>query len=130
MEGSIVLARWRQCALPCGHTGATCRIWLNLCFLQPTRVTTQTANRSVLHSSRQILNNGRLFPPKLPLRTVESGPPCNTITWAHSSPQTKWYRHRFSHFCTDDRRVSLYFTMGHPFPPQKLHLPMGDLDPI
>ena len=29
--------------------------------------------------------------------------------------------------CTDDRRVSLYFTMGRPFPPKIAH---GDLDPI
>jgi len=38
MDGSIVFTRWRQCALPCGHTGATWRMRLNLCFLQPTRV--------------------------------------------------------------------------------------------
>jgi len=37
-DGSIVVARWRQCALPCGHIGATWRLRLNLCFLQPTRV--------------------------------------------------------------------------------------------
>jgi len=29
----------------------------------------------------------------------------------------------------DNRRVSLYFTMERPFPPSKLALPMGDLDP-
>jgi len=31
-------------------------------------------------------------------------------------------------FCTDDRRVSLYFTMGHPFP-LKIAPSHGDLDP-
>ena len=29
---------------------------------------------------------------------------------------TKRHLDRFSRFCTDDHRVSLYFTMGHPFP--------------
>jgi len=32
----------------------------------------------------------------------------------------------FSHMTTE----SLYFTMGRPFPPSKLPLPMGDMDPI
>jgi len=38
------------------------------------------------------------------------------ILWTHLSPQRKWHLDRFSHFCTDDRRVSLYFTTGRPFP--------------
>ena len=38
IDGSIIFATWRQCALPCGHIGATWRIWLNLCFLWPTHV--------------------------------------------------------------------------------------------
>jgi len=37
-DGSIVFARRRQRALPCGHIGATWWIRLNLCFLRPTRV--------------------------------------------------------------------------------------------
>ena len=36
--GSIVFAGWHQCPLPRGHIGSTWRIWLNLCFLWPTRV--------------------------------------------------------------------------------------------
>jgi len=31
-DASVVFARWRQCALPRGHIGATWRIWLKLCF--------------------------------------------------------------------------------------------------
>jgi len=31
---------------------------------------------------------------------------------------------------TDDRRVSLYFTMGRPFSPQNCPFPWGDLDLI
>jgi len=38
MDGSVVFARWRQRALSSGHIGATWQIWLNLCFLRPTRV--------------------------------------------------------------------------------------------
>jgi len=38
MDASIVFTRWRQCALLCGHIGASWRIRLNLCFLRPTRV--------------------------------------------------------------------------------------------
>ena len=37
------------------------------------------------------------------------------IPWSSLSPQPKRH-HRFSRFCTGDRRVSLYFTMGRPFP--------------
>ena len=39
-DGSIVFARWRQCALPlCLHigVGATWQVQLNLCFFWPTR---------------------------------------------------------------------------------------------
>jgi len=59
MDGSVVFGRWRQCALPWWHIGATWGIQLNLCFLRPTQVHNpkfQTANRSFqpfLHSSRK-----------------------------------------------------------------------------
>jgi len=62
--------RWRQCAVPCGLISATWWIRLNMCFH---RFTTQTTNRSVqllLHSSRQKVpmhNNWRPLHPKLPL---------------------------------------------------------------
>ena len=45
------------------------------------------------------------------------------------NPQPKWHLDRFSHFGTGDHRVCLYFTIGRPFPPSKLPLPMGDPDP-
>jgi len=38
------------------------------------------------------------------------------ISTGHLSPQPKRHLNRFSRFCTDDRRVSLYFTMGRPSP--------------
>jgi len=37
-DGSVIFARWRQCAFPGGHIGATWQIRLNLCFLRPTQV--------------------------------------------------------------------------------------------
>jgi len=44
--------------------------------------------------------------------------------WDHPSRQPKQYLNKFSRFCTDDRRVSLHFTMGRPFPsPQNCLFP-------
>ena len=48
---------------------------------------------------------------------------------AHPSLQPKQHPYQFSRLCTDDHRVSLYFTIGRPFSPKSLPLPMGDLDP-
>jgi len=101
--------------------------WTCAYFDSP-KSTTQMATRSVqtfLHSSRQILYNGRPFPLKLLLPMGISGLPCNTIPWAHLSPKPKRHLHWFSRFCTDDRRVSLHFTTGCPFTPSKLPLPRG-----
>jgi len=46
------------------------------------------------------------------------------IAWAHPSPKPKRHLDRFSRFYTDDRRVSLYFTIGRPSP-SKLPFPWG-----
>jgi len=51
------------------------------------------------------------------------------IPTAHPSSQPKWHPYRFSRLCTDDHRVSLYFTMGRPFSPKICPFPLGDLDP-
>ena len=56
------------------------------------------------------------------------GPPSNTIPTAHPSPQPKRHHYRFSRLCTDDRRVSLYFTMGPYSPPKICPFPWADLD--
>ena len=45
------------------------------------------------------------------------------------SPQSKLHHDRFGYCRTGDRRGSLYFTMGRPFSPKNLPLPMGDLNP-
>jgi len=104
--------------------------------LGPLESTTQTANRSVqpyLHSSRQkvpIIYNGRPYPPKLPLPKGDLEPIWHMIPWAHANPQPKRHLDWFSCFCTDDRRVCLYFIVVRPFPPQKCRFPSGDLDPM
>jgi len=83
-DSSVVFDRWRQCALPWGHIGATWRIRLNLCFIGPPDSTAQTINWSVqpfLHRSPHsvpIFYNGYFSPSKLPLLIGESGPPSNT----------------------------------------------------
>jgi len=69
----------------------------------------------------------------LPCSDVGVGSNC-TKYWRcflteHLTPQLKRHPYRFSRLCTDVRRVSLYFTMGRPFSPKNLPLPMGDLDP-
>jgi len=51
------------------------------------------------------------------------------IPTAYPSPRPKQHLDRFSRFRIGDRRLSQYFTMGRPFPPSKLSLPMGDLHP-
>jgi len=38
------------------------------------------------------------------------------IPWAHPSTEPKGHLDRFSRLSRDDRRVSLYFRMGRPFP--------------
>jgi len=58
-----------------------------------------------------------------------SSPIQHMIPTAHPSPQPKRHQYRFRRLCTDDHRVSLYFTMGRPFSPKNLPLPVEDLDP-
>jgi len=98
----------------------------------PPKSTAQTANclvQPLLRSLWQILCNGHPFPPKLPLPMgIYLEPHLTHDSMAHPSPQPKRHLDPYSRFCTDDRRMFLYFTMGHPFP-QKLPIPMGDLDP-
>jgi len=47
------------------------------------------------------------------------------IPTAHPNLLPKRHLDQFSRFCTDDRRVSLYFTMGRPFNPQNCPFPWG-----
>ena len=51
------------------------------------------------------------------------------IHTAHPSPQPKRHLDRISRIRTGDRRVSLYFTMRRPFPPQNCPFPWGSRPP-
>jgi len=51
--------------------------------------------------------------------------PSNTIPWTHPRPQRKRHLYHFCRFCADDRRVSLYLTMGRPFPLKILPISIG-----
>jgi len=125
----------------------------------PPESATQTANRSLqpfLHSAQQkvpIFYNGRPFPPKLPLLMGDRDPHLIWFLWpvrAHNpngiiiiiiitylftngsavfAQLTTEYLNQFSHFCTDDRTVSLYFTKGCPFPPSKFPLHIAGCEP-
>jgi len=73
MDGSVVCTKWRQCALPSQHRGATWRIRLTLCLFRPIGVPNpngESIGSMFMHSSRQkvpILCNRCPFPSKLPL---------------------------------------------------------------
>jgi len=108
MDDSIVFAWWRQCALPCGHIGDTWRIRLNSCFL----LLTQVYNPN----GKSIGSEWATLSPKLSLVMGDVDPIKFMIPWARPSPQSKLHHDRFSCFRTGVRRVSLYFTMGSPFP--------------
>ena len=120
--------RIRQVAAMCPPMIAHWRHLANAIELVHPRSITKTANRSVqpsssLHSSRQkvpvyfttgaAIRQNCLFP--------WGGDLDHHLTHdslAHASPYPKRYFHPFHRFCTDDHRVSLYFTMVRAFPPQ------------
>jgi len=85
---------------------------------------------TIIHT--KLVNNN--FSPKNSCRgnvpQHRQSPISHMIPTAHLSPQPKQHLGRFSCFCTVYRRMSLYFTVGRPFPPQNCPFPSGDLDPI
>jgi len=114
MDGLLVFASLRLCAYP-----------PITCFHGPTQV--QISNDISIGSavfaqltaeSRYTLQRGRPFPPlKLSLPTGDLDLHL-MVSSAHQNPQPTRHLHRFSRFCTTHLRVSLYFTMDHPFPSQ------------
>jgi len=99
------------------------RIWLNLCFLWPTRV----------HNPNVKSIGSAVF--------AQQAVECRRIHWrhlanttelvlpsAHASPQPKWQIDRFIHLCTAHGRKSLYITIGNSFL-QKLSLLIGRAGP-
>ena len=87
----------------------------------------KTSDQSDLTTGRITATHGRF-------NGIHQVMPVCTPTWhmlplVHLSPNPKRHFDRFSRFCTTDSSESLYFTTGCPFPPLKLPLPIGDLDP-
>jgi len=88
-------------------------------FFGPLESTTQVANqldKPFLHSSLQkvpTIYNGRPCPPELPLQMGDLDPHVTHDALGHASPQPKQHLD----VCTDDRGISLYFTMVCLFPP-------------
>jgi len=138
--GETISAEHRLCRSACGHgsqQGAFLAIlvalfevpvydWTCVSF-GPPESTTKTANRSVqpfLHISQQnvaiLYNVLRLSILKLHHSHGDLDPHLTYDSLAHP----KWHLNRCSRFWTDDCRVSLYFTMGRPFPASKLPLSM------
>jgi len=95
---------------------------------------TQTASRSVqplctAHCRKSLYNTmGAPFPKNCPFY---EGPEPHLIrdSFGQSQPTSQTALPSVQLFCTYDRRVCPYFTMGHPSP-SKLPLLMGDLGPI
>ena len=108
--GSVVFARWRQCAIPYGHIGTTWWIRFNLCFLRPTWV----------HNLNCKSISSAVFAQLKECRQVHWRPLVNTIELllppAHLSPQPKCKIDRFSRFLHSCRQKVHAFYHGRPFP--------------
>jgi len=85
-----------------------------------------------LHSSRQkvhIFTMGSSSSQNYPFPWGDLDPHLIHGSLGPPSSQRKHHHDRFSHFCIDNRRVSLYFTIGCPVPLSKLSPPMGGSGP-
>jgi len=117
MDGSMIFARWRQCAphlygLPCAHPSP-----------QPKRHLHRfshfcTAHRTVSHFTMALL-----FPSKVqncPLPWGIWTPIEYMVPWAHPSPQPKRHLDRLSRFCratvTDRPSVKPRYSVGNSRP--------------
>jgi len=84
-DGSVVFARWRQCAHMGGPIGATWWIRLNLCFLQHTQVHSPNSKSVGSAISAQLTAEGpytvqwATLSPKITPSHGGSGPP--SISW-------------------------------------------------
>ena len=115
-------------AIPRLHIGATWRIRSNLCILRPTAVHNQNGKsigaavfaQLAAESAWLYFTMGAPIHQDCPFPSGIRTPIYHMITWAHASPCPKWHLDRFSRFCTDDRRVSLYITTVRPSPPLKI----------
>jgi len=76
-----------------------------------------------------VLQLTRHFPKSASSRCGICIPILRIVPWVNQTQHPKRHLDRFSRFCTAHRRASLYSIMGRTFP-EKLPLPMRDLDPI
>ena len=124
-----------KCALPCGHIGATCRIWLNLYFFQPTWVHNPNGKidrfSCFCTASRQkvpILYNVQPFPPKLPLPMGDLNPHLTHDSLGISEPTTQRASRPVLPFLQMTAECPYTLQWDAPSPSKSLLL-MGDLDP-
>jgi len=131
-DGSVVFARWRQCALPSGHIDATWWIQLNLCFLRPSQVHSPNGKSISLAVSAQLTAGSLYFTignpfPKIAASHGGSGIPCIWWllwpVWTHN-PNSIMIGSAVFAQVTAECPYALQWASFHP----KLPLPMGGLD--
>jgi len=136
-DGSIVFARWRQCAHMEGHISATRRIRWTCAFSSTAESTAQTeidrfSRFCTAHGRKSLYYTmGDPFTQNCPFSSGDRDPIYLIIPWSTPSPQSKLHHDRFSYFRTGDHRVSLYlyFTKVRPFPHQNCPFPWGSAPP-
>jgi len=108
---------------------------MNLCFLQLNGVHNPNGKSIGLAVFAQLTAESPYtlqwasLSPKLPLSIGDLDPHLLYDFSGQFEPVTQTVSPSVQPFLyTNDRRVSLYFTMGYP-PPSKLPLPVGDVDP-
>jgi len=96
MDGSVVFAMWRQCALPWWHIGATWWIQSNLCFIWPTGVNNPNSKSigsaifaQLAADCRYTLQWAAPFPLKITLSHLGSGPHLTHDSLCTSEPATQ-----------------------------------------
>jgi len=115
MFGSIIFVRWRQYW---HHLANTIELVLPLAHQSPhpKQQIVQFSHYCTAHGKNSLFfTMGAPFPKNCPYPCADLDPHLKRfigLMRAHNP----MHLDQFSRFCTDDRRVPLYFTMGHPFP--------------
>jgi len=122
MDGWIIFARLRQCALPWGHNGASWLIQWQIirfsCFC------TAHSRKSLHFTMEDLFAQNCLF------RWGDLNSHLTHDSLGPSKPSTQTvFQSVQPFFCTDYHRVSLYLQWEAPLPSQKLPPPMGGSAP-
>jgi len=129
----IVFIGWRQCAVPCGHTGSTWQIRLKIRFLWPTRVHKPNGKSIGSAVSARFMAESpytlqwATLPQNWSFSWGDLDPHLICDSFGQSEPTIQMASRLvqlFSHRWW--QRVPILYN-GRPFSP-KLPLPMGDLD--